>query len=96
MDMIPVFLILFSVLAFFFLYYRKEFVFPQDFIPTRWSDFDFWVRKYKETKECLNQLILVSDVFWVRMVMKKAFVGMGASLLSVLLMVKMIFWTGRA
>lgn len=91
MDMIPVFLILFSAMACFFLYSRGAFSVPQDFIPTRWSDFDFWVKKYREMKDCLDRLFTVTDLYWPALVMKRAAVGMGSSLLSVFLVGKAVF-----
>lgn len=96
MDMIPIFLILFSVLLCFFLFSRRKMAFPQDLIPTRWSDFDFWVKKYKEIGECFSRLIQNLDVYWVDRIMKKAAVGMGTSLVSASLIIKMTIWPGRA
>lgn len=92
MDGIPIFLILFSALAFFFLLNSQKMTFPQEFIPTKWSDFDFWAARCREIKENMSRLFSVPSAQWVRIVVKKTAVGMGASLLSILCVVKMIFW----
>ncbi|MBT9778792.1 hypothetical protein GPL15_20130 [Clostridium sp. MCC353] len=86
MDVIPVFLIVFSAMVCFFLLSRGGASVPQEFIPTRWSDFDFWVNKYREIKGCLTQLFKLMDLYWPAFVVKRAAVGIGSSFLAVLAM----------
>lgn len=57
---------------------------PQQWIPTQWSDFDFWVKKYQDTKEHITEIQYImpniKDMLLMEKV-KECIVGIGLSVL---------------
>lgn len=57
-----------------FLIWRLGFGIPGDIIPTRWSDFDFWTRKFGELQSDMERMGEAYQVQWLDDLKKRLFV----------------------